>query len=150
MTIRPYQPGDEPEWLRMRIALWPNHSAEELRDGIARTLANPQRDAVFVAERPDGGLCGFAEVSLRDTANGCTTSPVGYLEGWYVDADWRRQGVGGRLVAAGEAWARERGCQEMASDAYVDNTVSRNAHAALGFREVHLLAHFQKRLPPAS
>ncbi len=149
MPIRPFQPGDEPEWLRMRIALWPNHSAEELRDGIARTLANPQRDTVFVAERPDGGLCGFAEVSLRDSADGCTTSPVGYLEGWYVDPDCRRQGVGAQLVAAGEAWARERGCQEMASDAYVDNTVSRTAHAALGFREVHLLAHFAKRLPPA-
>jgi hypothetical protein len=34
----------------------------------------------------------------------------------------------------------------MASDAYSDNTASRRAHAALGFREVHILAHFCKRL----
>jgi aminoglycoside 6'-N-acetyltransferase I len=89
MRIRPYQPGDEPEWLRMRIALWPDHAAEELQAEMEGILANPQHDAVFVAERPDGGLCGFAEVSLRNSADGCSTSPVGYLEGWYVDADCR-------------------------------------------------------------
>ncbi|MGD0111554.1 MAG: aminoglycoside 6'-N-acetyltransferase [Armatimonadota bacterium] len=144
--MRLLQSGDRPEWLRMRLALWPRHSAEELQSEMERTLANPQRDAVFVAERSDGGLCGFAEVSLRASADGCSTSPVGYLEGWYVDADCRQQGIGAQLLAAGEAWARERGCQEMASDAYSDNTASRRAHAALGFEEVEVLAHFRKQL----
>ena len=146
MSVRQIQSGDESEWLRMRIALWPRHSAEKLHSEMQSMLSNPQCEAVFVAERPDGSLCGFAEVSLKEGTPGCSTSPVGYLEGWYVDPDQRQQGVGRRLVAAGEAWARERGCEEMASDAYSGNTVSRLAHAALGFEEVEVLAHFRKSL----
>jgi len=146
MIMRLLWPGDEPEWLRMRIALWPRHSAEDLRSGIQSILANPQREAVFIAETPDGGLCGFVEVSLKESAPGCSTSPVGYLEGWYVDPDRRQQGVGRQLVEAAENWAREHGCQEMASDTWSDNAVSRGAHASLGFEEAEVLAHFRKRL----
>ncbi|MBN1458738.1 MAG: GNAT family N-acetyltransferase [Armatimonadetes bacterium] len=141
--VRALEPADEPEWLRLRMALWPSHSSEELQSEMTDTLANPQRDAVFVAERPDGGLCGLAEASLKERAPGCTTSPVGYLEGWYVDPECRRQGIGRRLVEAAEAWARGHGCQEMASDALSENTVSREAHARLGFE---VLVHFRKNL----
>jgi aminoglycoside 6'-N-acetyltransferase I len=146
MKVRRLQPGDEAEWLRMRGALWPRHSTEELQSEMESMLASPQREAVFVAEAQNGGLCGFVEVSLKDSAPGCSTSPVGYLEGWYVDPDRRQQGTGRRLVEAAEVWAREQGCQEMASDAYSDNTVSRRAHTALGFEEVEVLVHYRKEL----
>jgi len=130
----------------MRVALWPKHSPAELSGEMKRVLANPQREAVFVAERLGGGLCGFAEVALRESAPGCTTSPVGYLEAWYVHPDHRRQGVGRKLVQAVENWAREQGCREMASDAVSENTLSRSAHVGLGFEEVEVLAHFRKQL----
>jgi len=145
MRVRPARPRDEPEWLRMRIALWPSHSAEDLQSEMQSMLANPEREAVFVAEKP-GGLCGFAEVSLKESAPGCSTSPVGCLEGWYVDPDWRQQGIGRRLIEAAETWAKRQDCQEIASDTWSDNAVSRDAHAALGFEEVEVLAHFRKRL----
>ena len=146
MNVRRLRPGDEPQWLRMRIALWPRHSIEELRSEMKGILANAPREAVFVAEEHDGGLCGFAEVSLKESAPGCATRPIGYLEAWYVDPDQRGHGVGRLLVDAAESWAREQGCQEMASDAESDNTVSRKSHAALGFEEVECLAHFRKRV----
>ena len=47
---------------------------------------------VFLAERPGGGLCGFLEASIHPWAVGCDRQPVGYIEGWYVDADVRRRG----------------------------------------------------------
>ena len=146
MNVRRLRPGDESEWLRMRIALWPRHSPEELRREMKGILANAPREAVLLAEKRNGGLCGFAEVSLKDSAPGCATRPIGYLEAWYVDPDQRRHGVGRLLVQAAEEWVREQGCQEMASDAESDNTVSRKAHAALGFEEVECLAHFRKRV----
>ncbi len=91
------------------------------------------------------------EVSLRNYAEGCDTSPVGYVEGWYVDPDLRRGGVGALLVQAAEAWALEQGCTEMGSDCYLENEVSRLAHTALGYQEVERLIHFEKRLGgPAS
>jgi aminoglycoside 6'-N-acetyltransferase I len=102
--------------------------------------------AVFVAEQEGGGLAGFVEAALRSEAIGCGAGPIGYIEGWYVDVDQRRQGLGRQLVQAGEEWARGRGCRQMASDAEVENAVSRRAHAALGYQEVIRLAHFRKPL----
>ena len=145
MQIRFRLPTDDDEWLRMRLALWPAHEAAEHREGMHEWLARPDT-CVIVAVREEGGLAGFAEVGARPYADGCATSPVGYLEGWYVDADVRRCGVGAALVRAGEEWARGRGYSEFASDALLDNTVSHRAHEALGFREVERAVRYRKAL----
>jgi GNAT superfamily N-acetyltransferase len=101
---------------------------------------------VFVADRGDGSLAGFVEVGARPYADGCATSPVGYIEAWYVDADVRRRGVGRALLAAAEEWARGRGYREMASDATLDNVVSHAAHARAGYEEVDRVVQFRKPL----
>lgn len=138
-SIRAVRPGDEGEWLRLRLALWPDAAPDEQAAEIARFLAGdplPDLMAAFVAARPGGGLCGLVEVSIHASAPGCTTGRVGYLEAWYVDADWRERGLGRALVAAGEAWARAAGCREMASDTDPSYPTSPAAHAALGYAEV--------------
>jgi aminoglycoside 6'-N-acetyltransferase I len=71
---------------------------------------------------------------------------VAYLEGWYVDPDVRRQGVGAALVRAAEAWAREHGYREFASDALLENVESQRAHVALGFAEVERVVLYRKVL----
>src|SRR5262249_58795557 len=76
--------------------------------------------------------------------------PVGYVEGWFVDADLRRQGVGRRLLEAAEQWATAHGCKEMASDAQMENEVSLAAHQALGFEESSRAVHLRKRLTGAT
>lgn len=142
------------QWTELRAALWPeegdsSHSAE-----IARYLDHPgpglgaMPEAVFVAvDSEDPSLLrGFAEVSRRAYAEGCETSPVGFLEGWYVVPEFRRRGVGRGLVAAAEQWARDKGCREFASDALADNAVSAQAHRALGFDEVEVIRCFRKKL----
>jgi aminoglycoside 6'-N-acetyltransferase I len=107
----------------MRCALWPDEEGAHETDMTA-WLARPDT-AVLIAERAGGaGLAGFAEVGARPIADGCETSPVAYLEGWYVDPDVRRQGIGTALIRAAEAWARDCGYREFASDALLDNTDS--------------------------
>lgn len=153
--IRPLQDEDRDEWTRMRTALWPESSAEShveeitafLTGNLSGWLAGLQAVAVFVAERPGGGLCGFLEASVRPMADGCTTHPVGYVEGWYVDPDVRRKGVGRTLVNAAESWAVSLGCHEMASDAHLDNAISIAAHKALGFTDEAPTVRFRKWLP---
>jgi aminoglycoside 6'-N-acetyltransferase I len=88
----------------------------------------------------------MTEVSIRSYADGCQGSHVGYLEAWYVDPDFRGQGVGRALVMAVEAWARQQGCSEMASDADLDNTISQAAHQRLGYVETGRLVQFCKKL----
>ncbi len=150
MMIRLVTSQDRSEWLRMREALWPSDAADrgdEHEREIAAFFANENPMlATFVAVRPDGSLGGFLEAGIRPYADGCDSSPVGYIEGWYVDPDLRRTGVGGDLVRAAETWAKSLGLTEMASDAEVDNEISLDAHAALGYEEVGRVVQFRKGL----
>ena len=132
----------------MRVALWPDGSLAEHDAEATRFLLGAAREplAVLVAEDAQGSLVGFAEVSIRSYAEGCTTDRVGYLEGWYVAPGVRRHGIGRALVRAAERWARSQGCSEFASDAEADNEASALAHRALGFAEVGLVRCFRKAL----
>jgi aminoglycoside 6'-N-acetyltransferase I len=145
VLLRRVMNADKPEWLRLRQALWPEHSAEEFALQSVEILGDPTQ-AVFVLERPGGGLGGFLEAGMRKYAEGCETSPVGYLEGWYVDEDLRGQGSGAALVQAAEDWARAQKLSEMASDTWLENTTSIAIHRKLGYREAERLVHFAKRL----
>ena len=147
IIIRAVQAGDEAEWLRLRLALWPDSPPEKEAEEIAVFLAGyplPELMAAFVAVRPEGGLCGLAEVSIHESAPGCQTERIGYVEAWYVDQDWRGRGVGRALVERIEAWARAAGCREMASDTTPFYPLSPAAHAALGYEEVE--RYFKKAL----
>src|SRR5215471_10806196 len=116
MIIRPIAPTDHAEW-------------HHLRGG-----------------KHWGGLCGFIEGSLRNYAEGCMTSPVAYIEGWYVDEESRGHRLGTRLVQAAEAWARRHGLKEIASDTQIENAVSIQAHTSLGYEEVERIVCFRKVL----
>ena len=145
MQIRPYRDADESELLRLNAALFPEHTIEDLKKWAREFRAQPDAQ-VFVIERPDGTLAGYVDAGSRVYAEGCETSPVGYIEAWYVDPDLRRQGYGRALLAAAEDWARSRGFREMGSDALLDNHVSHAAHKRAGFVEVERLVVFRKPL----
>jgi len=150
LQIRQAVPEDISEWLRMRRILWPDTPDVEHLQEMEAYFQTDAVDAVFVAVRPSGKMAGFLEASLRKYADGCSTSPVGYIEGWYVDSDLRRQGVGGLLTQAAEAWALAQGCTEMASDCILDNHTSLAAHLALGYEEAEHLIHFRKLISDGS
>jgi aminoglycoside 6'-N-acetyltransferase I len=147
IQVRPVTPSDAPAWLRMREALWPDESgshAIEVEQYFAGALHMPLE--VLLALDDKGAAVGFAELSIRAYAEDCTTDRVAYLEGWYVEPDARRKGVGRALIAAAEAWGRWQGCTECGSDALLDNEVSEAAHLALGFVETVQLRCFRKLL----
>lgn len=145
MIVRRATVDDKQEWLRMRLLLWPDIGPGDLTNEMDGMLADAMTP-VFVLARPEGGLGGFLEAGTRKYAEDCVTSPVGYIEGWFVDEDLRGQGYGGQLVRAAEDWARSQGLKEMASDTWLDNEVSIRAHFALGFHEAERLIHFAKTL----
>jgi aminoglycoside 6'-N-acetyltransferase I len=146
VTVRAYQKSDLAEWLRMRRALWPELALEdEVSD--ARAWLERADAIVIVAARASGAaLAGFVEIGARAYADGCYTTPIAFLEGWFVDEDVRRRGVGAALVRAGEEWARQHGYRELASDALLSNTTSHGAHASLGFTEVERVVRYRKDL----
>jgi len=144
-TIRRATPEDKPEWIRMRQGLWPDAPVEYLNFDLDDLLANSDA-GIFVASDSQGRLIGFIEAGLREHGEGCETSPVGYIEAWYVDPHVRGQKLGRDLVHTAEQWAREKGCTEMASDTWLENEASIAAHLKLGYYEIERLVHFVKRL----
>ena len=145
MQIHSLDRPDIASWVDLRAALWPEQPRDELESEGRAAIEAESPLVVFVAD--DGErLLGFIEISLRSYAEGCASSPVPYVEGWYVRDEARRRGVGGALMCAVEGWCRERGYEELGSDALADNRLSRVAHEALGFGEVETLVVFRKRL----
>lgn len=146
VRIVPLKRSQIPEWQRLRAGLWPEVPAEEHRKDMVDILSDLEFNAVFVAVGPGRQMLGFVEASVRLTAEGCATSPIGYIEGWYVEPEQRGKGIGRALVRKAEAWALANGCREMASDAESANKLGRAAHEGLGYEEVEVLAHYRKSL----
>lgn len=144
--VREFKSTDRKPWLEMRAELWPHCDAERHVSEMHAYFSSGGLLTTFVAEDENGTLRGFVEGSLRPSAEGCTTRPVGYLEGIYVVPDFRRQGVARRLVAALERWAGSHGCTEFASDCHHDNEASIRLHVSLGFEVAKQLVHFRREI----
>jgi aminoglycoside 6'-N-acetyltransferase I len=145
MHIEKITAAELEDWIVLRQQLWPWSEVEHRAEAEA-ALENP--DAVaFLAKDEKGETIGFAEADLRrDYVNGCTTSPVGFLEGIYVKDLYRRRGAARALTQAVETWTRTQGCSELASDAWLDNATSHRMHGALGFEETERVVYFRKIL----
>jgi aminoglycoside 6'-N-acetyltransferase I len=147
IRIREALDGDRAEWLRMRNVLWPGSLADhdvETQRYFARDTRPP---LTFIAEL-DGRAVGFLELELRSYAPGCASSPVPFIEGWYVEPALQRRGIGRALVAAAETWARAHGYDEIASDTEIENAAGLAAHLALGFEETDRVISFRRALRP--
>ena len=125
--------------------LWPHHQPEDLMEEFAPLLLDPGA-AVFLAFSADSPA-GFAQCQLRyDYVEGTSGSPVGYLEGIFVAPAYRKTGLARSLLSACEAWAKEQGCTEFASDCELTNTDSLRFHLNVGFQEANRIICFTKRI----
>ncbi len=144
ITVRKITREDKAEWLRMRKGIWPEAPDEYLDYDMEDVLSSDQSIVFFAMD--EGAPIGMIEARLRETAEGCFSTPVGYIEAWFVDEKLRSKGVAGILTNAAENWARAQGCKEMASDTWLENETSIRAHAKMGYAEVERLVHFVKQL----
>ena len=151
IRVRLGVPSDGEQISRLCQELWPEASWEEHREEVIPILFGKPGATlplvIFVAETSDGDLAGFLEVGLRSHADGCDTRhPVGFVEGWFVRENFRRRGFGAQLLSAAENWARSQGCVEMASDTWIDSSLSQRVHESLKFEVVDRCVHYRKAL----
>ena len=129
----------------MAIKMWNSHTVEELQIEFEETL-NDVYSAFFV-KYVNSIPVGFAQCGLRtDYVEGTESSPVGYLEGIFVEADYRKKGYARELLLACEMWSKDMGCSEFASDCELDNIGSLNFHIAMGFEEANRIICFKKNI----
>lgn len=149
MNPEPLTSVDDPDWLSLRIALWPDCPRRRHLEQMSTFLRDPARFMQCIVRAPGGQGVGFAEASVRtEYVNGTSSSPVAYLEGIYVTPEARGQGVARSLVAAVSEWAVAHGCTELASDTQPENLVSQAVHRQLGFVETERSVFFSKQLTP--
>lgn len=131
---------------KMALKLWPDHNLEQLVCEMADKVNHPQ-ETCFLYQAKDGAYVGWIDLSLRhDYVEGSHTTPVAYIEGIYVEDNYRRHGVASKLVGCAERWGRQHGCREIASDCELDNNLSVDFHAGYGFEEANRLVCFIKSL----
>ncbi|MBR5537728.1 MAG: GNAT family N-acetyltransferase [Clostridia bacterium] len=129
----------------MAVQMWDSHTADDLEADFRESLKD-ERTAFFI-KYTDGMPVGFAQCGLRyDYVEGTESSPVGYLEGIFVEETCRKHGYAKELLAACELWAKGRDCREFASDCELDNLVSLKFHMAMGFAEANRIICFKKTL----
>lgn len=145
-VIRPVGENDLNEWFRLRKLLWDESSDEEHRAEMLDIYEHTETQLVLAAEAADGKLVGFLEASIRPFVEDCHTDHVGYLEGWFIEPEFRKHGIGRKLVRQAEQWARRKGCTEMASDSEMGNNTSLQAHLKLGYDISSKLIHLRKDL----
>jgi aminoglycoside 6'-N-acetyltransferase I len=146
LIVRPVAEKDLSEWFRLRRQLWDATSDDDHKTEMLDIVDHTETQLVVVADAGNGKLAGFLEASIRPFVEDCETDNVGYLEGWFVDAEYRNKGIGRALVTAAEEWARSKGATEMASDAELGNDPSLSAHLKLGYEETSRLVHLRKEL----
>lgn len=145
MNIEPVTEASLEVLTELAIALWPDCVFEEEYEYYKKLLGS-ETNLCFLA-RDKETYIAFIQLALRNEhVEGTSSSPVGYVEGIYVKPEYQKLGIGRQLIAAGEDWARQKGCVEFASDAELSNAISIDFHKKAGFEEVNRIVCFVKRL----
>ncbi len=137
--------GDAADIARLAQKMWSDSTLEDLVKDFENAVEQT-KSAVFVLTE-DNKAVGFAQCQLRnDYVEGTAGRPVGYLEGIYVEPDYRHRGFAKELLKKCEEWAKEKGCTEFASDCELGNSESLNFHLKSGFSEANRIICFTKRI----
>ena len=141
MRVRNAVREDISELARLCAQLGYPSSPNEVQERLEQLLA--QRDhAVFVV---DGGgrLLGWVHVHpvLRLESPACAE-----IGGLVVDAEFRRQGVGGALIDAAEEWAETAGLTLLRVRSNVARDEAHRFYVHHGFEEAKTQTVFRKEL----
>ncbi len=142
VRIRPAGPADRDWILRLAPRLHdfgpPPYRTREVMDravvaSIDEALSGARPDAtVLVAAGAPGALLGF--IHLHGAKDFFTGELHGHVSDIVVAAEAEGRGVGQALMAAAEAWARERGYRLLSLHVFDGNARARSFYQRLGYR----------------
>lgn len=107
--------------------------------GLALLFGEGERAHVFVAEDELGRVVGMVSAQLvTSTAEGALSA---WVEDMVVAKEYRRQGLGRRLLEAALEWSAGQGATRAQLLVDTDNEPGLAFYRRLGWRATHLLAH---------
>lgn len=129
----------------LAFKLWPDSTFQEEYRYFQEALDDPSKTAFLLSE--ENIYTGLIHLSLRtDYVDGTNSNPVCYIEGLYIEPDFRGKGYAQNLIHMAETWGKQKGCLEIASDAEINNQAGINLHKKLGFKEISRIVTFAKRI----
>ena len=130
---------------KLALKLWNDADYDELKDEFEAVLETESN--IVCAAYCQEKMIVFAHCSLRNEyVEGADTDNVAYLEGIYVEQQFRNCGVASCLMQCCENWAKSKGCKQFASDCEINNLPSISMHKKYGFNESAKLVHFIKNI----
>ena len=143
--VKKAEAADADKVAGLAVLMWNTNTVQELTREFLEVME--QGKGQFFLKYDQGIPVGFAQCTLRhDYVEGTETSPVGYLEGIFVQEAYRRRGYARELLSECEKWAKGKGCREFASDCEAVNDSSFHFHMAVGFEEANRIICFTKKL----
>lgn len=139
--IRAARPGDLPACTALVGELFALErdfafDARRVRRALALLVRTGRRHRVLVAAA-GGEVRGM--VSLQVVISTAEGGPVAWLEDLVVTAEHRGRGLGARLLAAAEAWARRRGLSRLQLVAEEANVPALEFYRRHGWQGTHLV-----------
>ena len=143
--IRKAENKDIEALANLAVLMWTDSSISELITEFSEDIY--KSESCLLLKFENDTLIGFAQCKLRnDYVEGTKSTPVGYLEGIFIKEGYRNNGYAKELLNECEAWAKNNGCKEFASDCEIDNITSFQFHKAMGFTEANRIICFTKKL----
>ncbi|MDN3669063.1 GNAT family N-acetyltransferase [Echinicola jeungdonensis] len=141
-----FENSDFDQLLKMSQKLWKDFDKAQLENLLKQTTQSEKYN-ILIAKDPKGKCVGFSIFSIRtDYVEGAEKSPTGYLEGIFVEAEFRKMGMAKEFLRIGEFWCKEKGCTQIGSDTWLNDKESREFHKRVGFWEEEEVVHFLKNL----
>ncbi len=132
------------QWKEMRKVLY--HGVDDTfhDQEMVNIIQNEDWQCLFV--RDDKKAIGFVELSHRNIVDGCTSSPVPYIEGIYLMPGYRQKGIGKHVVKMLKEWCIKRGYNELAADTELENEDAQKFFTSVGFGETYRTVGFRCEL----
>jgi GNAT superfamily N-acetyltransferase len=108
-----------------------------------RAIRPASQNAVFVAESAEAGVVGWVHVSKEPLLESDMRAEI---NGLIVRESHRSLGVGARLIAAAEDWARKRGCKGMSVRSNVLRERAHKFYERSGYEHYKTQKSFRKPL----
>lgn len=129
------------DWIAVRMRLWDDSRAVHVAE-IQEILGSEIATAFLLLDEAQL-VVGFIEGAVHDRQG----QWYGYIEGWYVEPEYRGQGYGGQLLGAVEQWILHQSISLVLSDTSpAKYPLSRKAHKDNGFKEWFNIQVFMKKL----
>lgn len=141
LRIRARKPDDDERIAELAGQLGYPGSSREVRTRLDR-MRDPDQYGLYVAVL-DGRVVGWIGLYIFRTVE---TDGHAEISGLVVDDACRSRGVGAALVRAGEAWARERGCDTITVRTNVTRERAHAFYRREGYEWAKRQETFKKRL----